>query len=70
MLKFIFDIDGTLTPSRSQIDPEFRAFMLVFAWEHEVSLVTGSDRQITVVQIGDDLYNRSKKVYNCSGSDV
>ena len=31
MKKYIFDIDGTLTPSRSQIDPDFRAFMLVFA---------------------------------------
>ena len=33
MKKYIFDIDGTLTASRAQIDPDFRAFMLVFAWE-------------------------------------
>ena len=70
MKKYIFDIDGTLTPSRMQIDPDFRAFMLIFAWENDVYLVTGSDRKKTIEQVGEDLYNRSKRVYNCSGSDV
>ena len=70
MKKYIFDIDGTLTPSRAQIDPDFRAFMLIFAWEYDVYLVTGSDRNKTIEQVGEDLYNRSKRVYNCSGSDV
>jgi len=69
-LKYIFDVDGTLTPSRCQIDPDFRAFMLKFSWENDVYLVTGSDRQKTLEQVGEDLYNRSKRVYNCSGSDV
>ncbi len=70
MKKYIFDIDGTLTPSRCTIDPEFRAFMLIFAWENDVYLVTGSDRKKTIEQVGEDLYNRCKRVYNCSGSDV
>ena len=70
MKKYIFDIDGTLTPSRMQIDPDFRAFMLIFAWEHDVYLVTGSDRKKTIEQVGADLYNLSQRVYNCSGSDV
>ena len=70
MKKYIFDIDGTLTASRAQIDPDFRAFMLVFAWENDVYLVTGSDRKKTIEQVGADLYNLSKRVYNCSGSDV
>ena len=70
MKKFIFDVDGTLTPSRCQIDPEFRAFMLKFSWENDVYLVTGSDRQKTLEQVGEDLFNRSKRVYNCSGSDT
>ena len=70
MKKFIFDVDGTLTSSRCQIDPDFRAFMLKFSWENDVYLVTGSDREKTLEQVGEDLYNRSKRVYNCSGSDV
>ena len=35
-----------------------------------VYLVTGSDRQKTIDQVGLDVYNRAKRVYNCSGSDV
>ena len=70
MKSYIFDIDGTLTPSRAQIDPDFRAFMLIFSWEHDVYLVTGSDRKKTIEQVGEDLYNRAKRVYNCSGCDV
>jgi len=68
--KFIFDIDGTLTPSREQIDPEFLLFMMFFAAKHDVYLVTGSDRDKTLEQIGVDLYNAVKRVYNCSGCDA
>ncbi len=70
MIKYIFDVDGTLTPSRQKIDPEFSTFMLNFACEHDVYLVTGSDRDKTLEQVGEELYNKSKRVYNCSGSDV
>ena len=51
MIKYIFDVDGTLTPSRQKIDPEFSTFMVNFACEHDVYLVTGSDRDKTLVQV-------------------
>ncbi len=70
MKKYIFDVDGTLTPSRGKIDPEFLQFMLFFAGTNDVYLVTGSDKDKTLDQIGLDLYNSCKRVYNCSGSDV
>ena len=70
MKKFIFDIDGTLTPSRKQIDTGFQAFMIKFACTYPVYLVTGSNREKTIDQIGLDLYNRSNRVYNCSGNDI
>ncbi len=70
MKRFIFDIDGTLTPSREQIDPEFLLFMMFFTSRNDVYLVTGSDRDKTLEQIGVDLYNAVKRVYNCSGCDV
>ena len=70
MKKFIFDVDGTLTESRQQIDLSFEVYMIKFCCKYDVYLVTGSDRTKTVEQVGLDIYNRSKRVYNCSGADV
>ena len=70
MKKFIFDVDGTLTDSRQQIDLSFEAFMIKFCCQYDVYLVTGSDREKTVEQVGLDVYYRAKRVYNCSGADV
>ena len=70
MMKFIFDVDGTLTESRQQIDLSFEVYMIKFCCMYDVYLVTGSDRAKTVEQVGLDIYNRSKRVYNCSGADV
>lgn len=68
--KFIFDVDGTLTPSRGLIDSEFKEFFNSFCRDNQVYLVTGSDKPKTVEQIGEDTYNLCQTVYNCSGNDV
>ena len=70
MKKFIFDVDGTLTPSRKKITPEFFDEFFQFTEENDVYLVTGSDRGKTLEQITPEIYNNCKRVYNCSGSDV
>ena len=69
-LKFIFDIDGTLTPSRRKIDPDFHEYFLDFTHKNDVYLVTGSNREKTIEQIGESLFNACKRVYNCAGNDV
>lgn len=33
-------------------------------------MVTGSDREKTIEQVTQGIYNQAKRVYNCSGSDV
>ena len=70
MRKFIFDVDGTLTPSRRHIDSDFMIYMILFCCSYDVYLVTGSDRDKTIDQLGLDVCYRSKRVYNCSGSDA
>ena len=70
MEKFIFDVDGTLTPSRQPICPSFLTFFSDFISDNDVYLVTGSDRQKTLEQVTPSIYNKCKRVYNCSGSDV
>ena len=70
MRKYIFDVDGTLTPSRKKIEPEYAEFFQDFIKNKHVSLVTGSDRDKTLDQVTPEIYNSCKRVYNCSGSDV
>ena len=70
MNKFIFDVDGTLTPSRQTIDPTFKEFFKNFIQQNRVYLVTGSDYSKTVEQLGTDICESVVKVYNCSGNDV
>ncbi len=57
MKKFIFDVDGTLTPSRKEIVHKFWAPFLIFCRHNDVYLVTGSDRQKTLEQLGLDICN-------------
>lgn len=70
MKRFIFDIDGTLTPSRQPMKEEFKKWFIGFQKNNFVYLVTGSDRVKTLEQVGSTVYNFSTRVYNCSGSDV
>ena len=70
MNKFIFDVDGTLTPSRQKIDPEFEEFFKAFIASNKVWLVTGSDYPKTLEQLGAEICESVVTVYNCSGNDV
>ena len=69
--RYIFDVDGTLTPSRGRINDDFRLFFASYCDNHSVYLVTGSDRLKTLEQLGSYVVdNCVKRVYQCSGSDV
>lgn len=70
MNKFIFDVDGTLTPSRAKIDKDFAVWFSYFCEDNEVYLVTGSDRSKTIEQVGEYIYHKCKRVYQCNGNDV
>lgn len=67
---YCFDVDGTLTPSRSLIDEKFRREFLEFAKTHEVCLVTGSDYPKTLEQVGQEIIDSCKFVFNCCGNEV
>lgn len=65
---FVFDVDGTLTPHRSQMDPDFQQFFIDFAKKHDCFLVTGSDYEKTLEQVGPEIMDVVKGMYNCNGS--
>lgn len=70
MRKFIFDVDGTLTPSRKRMDGNFALWFADFCLNNEVYIVTGSDRAKTVQQLGEYITFKCKRVYQCSGNEV
>ena len=67
---YIFDVDGTLTVSRTLIDPKFKEFFLKFINKHDCYLVTGSDYPKTLEQLGEEIMHGVKRSYNCSGNSV
>lgn len=65
---FAFDVDGTLTPSRQRIDPSFMGWFLSFCSHNNVYLVSGSDYEKTLEQLGSGICNTVKGVYSCCGN--
>ncbi|XP_069177124.1 uncharacterized protein [Procambarus clarkii] len=69
-INYVFDVDGTLTPSRGLIDPEFKSFFLDFIKHHDVHIVTGGSYEHTVQQLGEDIAHGVEMVFNCSGNVI
>lgn len=67
---YIFDIDGTLTPSRNPIDKKFKEDFLNFCKYNNVWLVTGSDKDKSVEQLGEDAWLAADRAYQCCGNQL
>lgn len=67
-MNFVFDVDGTLTPSRKSIDPKFAEWFLDFTKKNRVYLVSGSDYPKTLEQLGETICNSVAGVYSCAGN--
>tara|TARA_B100001287_G_scaffold264225_1_gene255849 strand:- start:157 stop:855 length:699 start_codon:yes stop_codon:yes gene_type:complete len=69
-MNYIFDIDGTLTPSRMKIDSKFEFFFSNWIKDKKVFLVTGSDKDKTIEQIGENIWSNVTCVYQSCGNQV
>ena len=67
---YLFDVDGTLTPSRTPITAEFYHEFLEFCKSVPVALVTGSDYKKTQEQLGDEILDSVLYSFNCSGNAI
>lgn len=67
---FVFDVDGTLTESRQEICPSFKRWFLDNMPMTRVALVTGSDREKTVEQVGEDFWSSCAFSIQCCGNEV
>lgn len=70
LINFIFDVDGTLTPSRLPIDENFNKSFLSFCLSNKVYLVSGSDYEKLKQQLSDDILNSCQTVFSCSGNET
>ena len=64
---FIFDVDGTLTPSRRKIKKEFKEFFIEWSKNNTFYLVTGSDLPKLQEQM-DGLDEKAAGIFTCCGN--
>tara|TARA_B100000424_G_scaffold261091_1_gene245633 strand:+ start:769 stop:1530 length:762 start_codon:yes stop_codon:yes gene_type:complete len=65
---YIFDIDGTLTPSRQKMTPEFSKFFDTWADKNNYYLVTGSDLEKVEEQIPISYIDKAQGLFTCCGN--
>ena len=67
---YMFDVDGTLTPSRLQMTERFAKFFDKWSNENKYYLVTGSDLDKTKEQLPIAYIDRAKAIFTCCGNQM
>ena len=67
---FMFDIDGTLTPSRLQMTEEFAKFFDKWSERNKYYLVTGSDLDKTKEQLPIAYIDKAEAIFTCCGNQM
>ena len=67
-MNFVFDIDGTLTPARQPIDPNFKSFFLEWVKNRNVYLISGSDYPKSEEQVGPEILHAVNGSFNTAGN--
>ena len=65
---YIFDVDGTLTPSRQFMTKDFAKFFDKWSNENKYYLVTGSDLDKTKEQLPIAYIDRAQGIFTCCGN--
>jgi phosphomannomutase len=65
---FIFDVDGTLTPSRRPMTDDFEMFFSRWAKENTFYLVSGSDLEKIQEQVPEYILELASGVFTCGGN--
>ena len=67
---YIFDVDGTLTPSRLRMTEEFAKFFDKWSSKNKYYLVTGSDLDKTKEQVPIAYIDRAGAIFTCCGNEM
>ena len=69
-MNYVFDVDGTLTPSRQRMDKYFAGFFYNWMQDKKVYLATGSDYPKTAEQVPGNILHSAEEIYCCAGNSV
>ena len=67
---YIFDVDGTLTPSRRQMMGEFKKYFVEWSKKNFFFLVTGSDIEKLDEQVPHEVLMYSQAIFTCAGNEM
>lgn len=70
MIAYVFDVDGTLTPSRLPMDQEFSQFFTNWSRDKKVFFVTGSNSDKTIEQVGLDIWKNITASLQSCGNQI
>jgi len=75
MTNYLFDVDGTLTPPRGEMEQLFKGYFVSWTIHQQqkgdkVFFVTGSDKNKTIEQVGLPLWRFVDGSYQCCGNQL
>jgi phosphomannomutase len=69
-VQWLFDVDGVLCDTGSAIDSEFKDWFIDWVKDKDIYLVTGSEREKTICQIGQEIVDMATMTFNCMGNSI
>lgn len=74
MKNYLFDVDGTLTPHRQPMLEEHRKWFTCWMYDQQekgntVNIITGSDKDKTIAQTGEEIWLNCNLVYQNCGNE-
>ena len=67
---YVFDVDGTLTEPRQQIDDAFANEFILWSMQKQCFIATGSDFEKTKEQVPWDIMDCFKNIFCCMGNEI
>ena len=70
MIGWMFDVDGVLCDTGCSITPEFKEWFIEWGRDKIIYLATGSPREKTIQQIGQEIVDMAMVSFNCLGNSI
>jgi hydroxymethylpyrimidine pyrophosphatase-like HAD family hydrolase len=67
---YIFDVDGVICDRGQKIEPEFKQWFLDWTNNRNFYYLTGSGREKTIDQLGNDLVTKTRISYHCLANNI